>query len=831
MAAQGVFTTTGYVGTTVSGRAAALLTGVTGQRVYSIQDVVTSYQLVTQTVQFTGLLSVNGGRLQNASTFINQASAGYAGIHGGTAASGYYANNVYLRQRAGPGLDSYGAQIATSVGVEDELASSSSFSRAITSATVVRLLVANIGVEEQAIDWSSGVTDVNYDASFLVAQNAVTSPSVLAPQCSPTQPNLQTYSFCYYVDNSNLALTSANRGVVSAYGTFTATGPVARDGRQALLVQSINGVRQVLKLTNNVNTTTTQGIVALKYTGADRFLNVSGIAGGGWNKNYVFTSGSPLDYNGVLFTLTSNVVFPSGTSVTSTDVDIWWITPQYAPDPTLRYTENPADESESIDTYPSSNALFQYSPFNANNAAAASFAACSNANSLVTPPASITTYSFCFYRTSTSGNFLAWTTGVISAYTTAVTLNGRSGYPISNITGVRSFASANGFASVSPLVGAAGGWQGAAEGYSAQYLGAVDQLLYSTSPYIDNRGVLVNFAGIGDSANGAIFNANVVRYYYDPTTAAYVDQSLYNITYSPQAGVQYLAYNLTNGVFNLVADGGVSAASGVVGQQACGQPVTNIFNFCYQLSNSVGGTTWSIITSGTLTINTAYTQGVNAASGTTSGYQVVGATGTRVVTLGGTTWSQKIVGVAPVQSYLGNDNVLTLGTPVFDPSSSTAHSLSLQLDGAARTVQGTANGAAYINLNNVTFPRSTGAGFTEAGLPINDGVSSQILSSFDLRLQSNTIAYSCPQPKATVTTSSSPSSGGGSSSSLSGGAIAGIVIGVVVGVLLLLVLAALLRRSVGSNEKRHTTEEEKEGKIRNSAPSMELTEESRVDHE
>jgi hypothetical protein len=110
VAGQGTFTTTAYIGTTVSGRSAALLTGVSGLRVYSIQDVVTNYQLISQTVQFTGLLSVNGGRLQNASTFINQASAGYGGIHGGSAASGYYANNVFY-PTSWPWLDSYGAQM------------------------------------------------------------------------------------------------------------------------------------------------------------------------------------------------------------------------------------------------------------------------------------------------------------------------------------------------------------------------------------------------------------------------------------------------------------------------------------------------------------------------------------------------------------------------------------------------------------------------------------------------------------------------------------------------------------------------------------------------
>ena len=842
VAAQGVFTYSGYLGTTISGRSASLLTGVTGQRVYSIQDVVTQYQLVSQTVQFIGLLSPNGNRLQNTSTFVNQASAGYAGIHGGVAASGYYGNNV-IYPYSWPWLDAYGAVMAISSGVEDELATASSFSRSITNALSIRLLVANIGVEEQALDYSSGVTDVNYDASFLLSPGQATSAAALSSQCSPTQANLQTYSYCYFVDNSALSLASSSRSVVSAYGTFTATGPVARDGREALLLQSISGVRNVLSLTNNVNTTVSQAIIALRYTGADRFLNVGGISGGGWNKNYIFTSGpqGPIDYNGILFTLSSNVVFPRGTSATGADLDLWWITPQYAPDPTLRYIESPADESENINTPASSHALFQYEPFNPSNAAGASSAACSLTNPLVSAPAPVLTFSFCFYRQSTSGNFISFATGVLQAYSQSIsqTVSGstRVGLALSNVTGVRTFASANaGLSSVSPITGAATGWQGPAEGYSAGYLGAVDQLVYTTAPFLDSRGILVNFNGVADSGNGAIFDAQVVRFVYDPSTSTYTDQSVYNITYSEAAGVNYLAYNLTNGTFNLVADGGASGTSGLVGQQSCGQPAQLTFNFCYTLSSSVGQG-WSIFANGTLLINTAYTQGVNAVSGSTYGYQVVGATGSRVVTVGKTTSpAQQIVGVAPVNSFLSNDNVLVLSSPIFDSFSSSPHSLSLQLSGPAQTVLGSTSAASYINLNNATLPRTGGLGFTEAGAPINDGISSAVTSAFNLQLRSQTGAsYSCPlsspplgSPPSSASTTSS------NSNSLSGGAIAGVVIGVIVGVLVFaLLVLLLLHHRQGSFNKRATVEEGNEASSadRVGGSHMELTEHSKVDNE
>ena len=194
VAGQGTFTSTAYTGTTVSGRAAQLLVGVTGTRTFSLNDIVSNYQPITQTVTFTGLLSPNGGRLQNASVFINGLSNGYGGLHGGAAAAGWYANNVYY-PNSWPWLDAYGAQILTSGGVEDEVGSWTSFSRAITSSTSIRLLVANIGVEEQAIDFSTASVDVNYDASFLQAAASSITPDALAQQCSPSQPNLQTYQY------------------------------------------------------------------------------------------------------------------------------------------------------------------------------------------------------------------------------------------------------------------------------------------------------------------------------------------------------------------------------------------------------------------------------------------------------------------------------------------------------------------------------------------------------------------------------------------------------------------------------------------------------------
>ena len=632
--------------------------------------------------------------------------------------------------------------------------------------------------------------------------------------------------FCYYVDNSVLPVTSASRGVASAYGTFTATGPVARDGRQALLVQSINGVRTVLAMgANGQNTTTNQGIIALKYNGADRFLNVSGIVGGGWNKNYVFTSGKsgPIDYNGVLFTLTSNVVFASGTSVTTSDADLWWITPQY-PDGLLRYIESPADESENINTPPSTNALFQYAPFNPNNAASASFAACSLANPLVAAPAPVTQYSFCFYQQSSGGAAVSWTTGVVSAYGAAVTLPGssRAGYVISNITGVRAFsAAATSFASVTPLVGAAGGWQGAAEGYSAAYLGAPDQLLYTAAPYLDSRGVLVNYAGGASSTTGAVFDATVVRFYYDAASSSYVDQSLASISYTAATNaVQYIPNNLAGGTFNIVNDNGASGTTGLVGQTSCGQPTTQTFQFCYQLTGTQsGGSGWSIRASGTLTINTAY----NATQG---GFRVVGASGTRSLTVGGSTWQQNIVGVAPAGAYLQNDNVIAnLAGSVLGAAGS-GHSISLQLDGAALTAPlGTAAGASFVNLNNATLALTSGAGFTEAGAPINDGASQSVSSSFVLQLQASGVSFSCPQ--APTATAPAPTSSG-SSSGLSGGAIAGIVIGVAGAVLLLLLLLttlALLKRQ-GGNKSFSVQDSSETSKIGN---HVELAEHSKVE--
>ena len=813
VAASGVFTTTGYLGTTAAGQAAYLITAISGFRLYSVNDVTTNYQTVAQNLTFVGLLGVNGARAEQSTVFISGQNGSYAGGYGTPGAGGWYSNRV-LYPLNYPWLDTFGVHVLTSGAVDDEISTGS----VTSSSSVVRLLVAPIGVQEQSININAGITEVNYDASFLLAPAGTTSSSALYAQCSVIQPNPATYQFCYYLDNSAQPAGSIFRNVISVQGSFTATGPVPRDGRLALLLQSINGVRTFINMTSSASTQTVQNIIALKFNGEDRFLG--GGDGGSWNDNYVYTTPNNIDYNGILFTLSTPPLFPQGAAQTSNDIGFWWITPQYTSN-AIRYLESPGNEAENLFVQPTTTTHFNYQPWTGQP-----YTACAAADSLVPAPAPFVQYSLCFYQTSTTASgatYIDSISAAVTVYSIAISVNGRSGFPIANVTGVRQFASSNGYESVTSITGLASGWQGAAEGFTAGVLGSYDQVLYTSAPYLDSGGLLLQYNGLGASLSGAIFDASVLRLFYNSATSSYTDQTLYNITYSTATQIaSYQAINITGGTVAVLSDGGASYTAGTVSGSSCAAPPTQTYNFCYLVANTQGSP-WSVSAVGQLTVQTAYTYGAltTAAAGASAGYQVTSITGIRTVQTSSGASSQRITGLAAVNSFQHNDNVVTPGQPYLDNS---FHSLSFVLGAPSNLPNGLAGGQ-YVNLNNLTSPRPAGSGLTEAALPANDGVTTILSSSFDLRL-ATTAAYQCPFAVAAsaAVVSSSSSSSCSSSSSLSGGAVAGIVIGVVVGAALLLCLAVFLARSARQFEQSNKA-------LTSTRASSDTTEESvRAEH-
>ena len=194
----------------------------------------------------------------------------------------------------------------------------------------------------------------------------------------------------------------------------------------------------------------------------------------------------------------------------------------------------------------------------------------------------------------------------------------------------------------------------------------------------------------------------------------------------------------------------------------CGQGVS-YYAFCFsatQTNPSSPSLPWAVSMSGTLAMNTsaaALTQGyfsnylaIFPASQQLSGYPVLNATGSRTIYAQGQSQTLSITGVAPINAYNGNDNILQITPPYFD---NLAHSITFTLSGgqplfALGTIssQGAVVGNyGYASINNYTTPQYGGAGVQESDDPPNDGMANVLTSTFTLTAASSySASVSCP---------------------------------------------------------------------------------------
>ena len=194
----------------------------------------------------------------------------------------------------------------------------------------------------------------------------------------------------------------------------------------------------------------------------------------------------------------------------------------------------------------------------------------------------------------------------------------------------------------------------------------------------------------------------------------------------------------------------------------------SLWNFCYTLEQTLTTSPylqWSVVTQGTLNVSTTPSSSIWYANAT--GYAVLGATGTRTIYSQGLTASTvSITGVASPNTYGWNDNLIQLTSPYL----SSYHSVSFVTSAVPKYAAGVAtfnyapSGLPYVNMQNYTVPRSTGAGVQEIDNPLNDGVVSVISSQFFLvATTSFSSTYQCPYqpaaftvPTATVTAYNTP---------------------------------------------------------------------------
>ena len=267
---MGTLTTTNWAGTTVNGRTAYLVTGISGSRTYINNGLNISGAAVN-------LLQVGSPNTQQlvsggASFFDYLAQAG---LSSDISNSIFYASYPYF--------DQYGLNVIASGAIGNEDASN------LTVSTF------RLWIDQGSYSFNEWVSDPNYapgyyywfftySASAIFQPSAGTSLTALAQQCLPTAGPVQNFQFCYYVD---AMAQPTNPYFLYVYGTFTATGPVPRNGRNAYTLQTMNGVRS---LTAN-GVTNSSGIIFLEWIQSD--LNLGYI-----NDNLVYTTQPYIDSQG-----------------------------------------------------------------------------------------------------------------------------------------------------------------------------------------------------------------------------------------------------------------------------------------------------------------------------------------------------------------------------------------------------------------------------------------------------------------------------------------------------------------------------------------------------
>jgi len=151
--------------------------------------------------------------------------------------------------------------------------------------------------------------------------------------------------------------------------------------------------------------------------------------------------------------------------------------------------------------------------------------------------------------------------GTITTYGSAVSLNGRTGYPIMSMSGTRQFIGPRGVSST-PITGVSNDWIAQQQGWT------MDQLFYPTAPYFSSLGALYKYSGMAQSTLGFITADNVVKMLY-PTGSSTLTEELY---FNNGLSLTNLLY--TGMTVSVAADNGGSAAT--ILSSACGITLSGV---------------------------------------------------------------------------------------------------------------------------------------------------------------------------------------------------------------------------------------------------------------
>ena len=624
---------------------------------------------------------------------------------------------------------------------------------------------------------TSGAQEI-YVGQLKVTTNAAVSSVSSCPN-NITLPvySLQQYSFCWYIqsDGSDSVSAAGFPWTTYAYGVVTGSQSFEQEGRQAIELNSITGIRYI---TINGSTWWNR-LTGVKNDITD--LSQWGIK----NDNILYLSDPYLDQYGWLVTADSNLTYPLGLSASP---DINFEFDQFG---TLEYIDLNADN---VNYMMSTNQGFSYSAYTVGGA----HAVCQSKNNTATALTPATTqWTFCYSiygADPTNGNWLIQASGTITTYAQAInTTNAndefpasRPGYVVIGVSGTRTWSNSS-FTSTRNILGVVPD----TTIFSATY--PADNIIYTSYPYVDAGGLTFYL-------DGPVYPQQVDQWGQLLNNATFV-----NIHAN---GVNPLKELPTGGEAGALIIRPAATSASLPSQCSSLVAGSNTqYSFCYYITGDKSSgdpapnANWTVSSWGVITVSGPFER-----EGVANTYRVTSMQGQRsvtVTTLAGvtTTTTQNIAGIKGANGDINQYNFAT--NNILYPS-------------GIPNVGAIPGGQIVVDLygwlialdSNVVYPANNGT-ITSVGTDLdfatdqfgtNQYQDVSLADATSIFLQSSksgasvqpytsgSVSFTCPNTPASYTPSSSSSGGSG----LSGGAIAGIVVGSVIGALILLVVAAAL---------------------------------------
>ena len=619
---------------------------------------------------------------------------------------------------------------------------------------------------------TSGSVTVYVGELKVITQSSVSSVSQCPTNVTlPVFNSLQPYSFCWYIqsDGTDGVSKAGAPWTTYAYGVFTASQTFEQEGRQAMVVDGITGLRYFA-----INGSTWWNrLVGMKDDVAD--LAQWGIK----SDDILYTSDPYLDQYGWDVVADGNLTYPLGTSKSP---DINFEFDQFG---SAQYIDLNADN---INYVQSSNQGFSYAPYQADGNGA--HAACnSNNNTQVafTPKTQQWTFCYSIYGSdSTNGNFVIQSSGTLTTYAQPVntTSSGdqfpasRPGYVVIGISGTRSWSNSSLSVTNNIL-----GLVPATELFENTAL--FDNVIFASYPYVDAGGLTFYLDG------------PVYPQVLDPYGLVLNNVTFVNIHGN---GVNPLKELPTGGEAGALIIRPASSNANLPSQCAAMVAGSNTsYSFCYSISGDKSSNdpapqaTWTVSSWGVITASGPFER-----EGAANTYRVVNIQGQRqisVVNSAGvaSTTTQNIVGIRGANGDINTYNYATdnIAYPTGIPTNGAVpgnNGAIVDLYGWIITLDG---GVLYPTNNGTTASVGPDLDFAldQFGTNQYQDVSIQDTNTLFLqsanataslqRYSSGSVSFACANTPASFTPSSQFQSSG-ASSVVSSGAMASVLVSALV---------------------------------------------------